>query len=527
LIAQAAELQENSLNQPLPVPEVQKASRRTSMLPALNAIVTIGAIQVVTMAFGLLRSKVIAVTAGPAGVGAIGVIDQVVLLVGQVSTFSLPYASVKFLSAAHSEGQEAFARGYLAFLRVLLLISAIGTAIGVAIVLAKPSLLGGELAAYKSVVIVGLFAIPATTLTTLLTNALASGRRVKASAIFGLLTAIALGVTSIIGIMTAGLYGYYFGNLIASLTLVTAGMVYLVRKERIKKHWTPVSIRSEIARYPQVLSFAGALYLVSFTSPLAELIARYSVIRSGGLIATGLLQAAMGLGLTLRTVVRSSFALFLAPAMNRKVDVAEKIQGAAEFQRAISIITGALALIMVLFPDLWLMLLYSNRFTAAAPYVYLFVLAIAIQLFAAINLALLIGMDYIGTYVVVSLLGDVTIATLSWICVPKFGVAGVAIASLASGTLMFTATAIRLHMIKKAPSPLVRNWLFWYVLFAIGGVGVLSSFTETKRPSVIALKILIWVAFTIPLIRRMQHESGPLLQYLRGLIRLKPSSGPG
>src|SRR5882672_2219557 len=88
-------------------------------LSVFRTIVAIGAVQVITMLFTLVRSKVVAISAGPAGVGAISVVDQVVVLVAQISTFSLPYASIKMLSAAHSEGRESFARGYSAFLRLL------------------------------------------------------------------------------------------------------------------------------------------------------------------------------------------------------------------------------------------------------------------------------------------------------------------------------------------------------------------------------------------------------------------------
>src|SRR5262249_61690000 len=86
-----------------PAPTPAEIPREAVSAPVLRTILTIGIIQAGTMAFYLVRSKITAVTVGPVGVGTISVVDQVVALVTQVSTFSLPYAAVKFLSAAHSE----------------------------------------------------------------------------------------------------------------------------------------------------------------------------------------------------------------------------------------------------------------------------------------------------------------------------------------------------------------------------------------------------------------------------------------
>ena len=145
--------------------------------PVIHTIATVGLIQVLSMAFTLLRSKVVALTLGTTGVGAIGLIDQVATLIAQISTFSLPVAAVKFLSAAHSESRDAFARLYSAFLRVLLVLSLIGTAIGVALLLGRPEVLGRELTPYSSLAILALLALPATNVSTLVTNTLAAARR--------------------------------------------------------------------------------------------------------------------------------------------------------------------------------------------------------------------------------------------------------------------------------------------------------------------------------------------------------------
>src|SRR5262249_50288423 len=155
--------------------------------------------------------------------------------------------------------------------------------------------------------------------------------------------------------------------------------------------------------HPKVISFALSLYLVSFSMPIAYLIARYAVLNSQGLEGAGLLQSAMALSLALTMVMRQGNMLFLTPAMNRVGKAEEKFREAVEFLRAFSMVIALFAAPLVLFPDWWLPLFYSRRFIAASPYVYVFVLAQALELLAGIVLALLVGLDRIGTQLWVTL----------------------------------------------------------------------------------------------------------------------------
>ncbi len=493
----------------------------TGNLTVFRTIIAIGAVQVVTMLFMLVRSKVVAISAGPAGVGAISVVDQVVVLVAQISTFSLPYASIKMLSAAHSEGRESFARGYTAFLRLLLVISVLGAAVGITLVLVRPSLLGSELLPYRSIVIVALIAIPATNLTALITNALAAARRVRDSALLGLVTAIALAVASISGILLAGLYGYYVGNVIAVVALAIAGMVYLSRAEGMRKPKGPLNPLKEVLRYPKTLSFAGTLYVVSFTTPLAYLVARYALVRKGGFEAAGLLQAAMGLALALRTVMRSSNALFLTPAMNRLGESGHKFQNAVEFSRGLALTIGMVALPMVLFPDWGLRILYSSRFTSAAPFIFVFVLAESLQLLAGVNQALLIGLNYIGTNVTIAVMADLSVVAISWWLVPRYGIGGVALALLFSPILVFVLTSLRLRM--GAQMAIYRDigWLPFYVIAVIGVAGAVVSWSGSNTVTIILLKASFWFAFAFSLLKMITKGNTGLLTSLRQLISVK------
>src|SRR5947207_540815 len=112
----------------------------------LRVIAGIGILQVAVVLVNLMRSKIVAVLLGPQGVGAIGVVDQLVQLLLYVSTLNLPFVAIRFLSRAHSEGPDAFQRTFSSFLRALLALTGLGALVGTSLALLYPNLLGTTLA---------------------------------------------------------------------------------------------------------------------------------------------------------------------------------------------------------------------------------------------------------------------------------------------------------------------------------------------------------------------------------------------
>jgi len=455
----------------------------------LRAIVGIGFFQALAMAFLLLRSKLVAVLLGPTGVGAISLVDHVALLVGQICSVSLPFAAVKFLSAAHGGGPRRFANLFVALVRALLVVSIAGTLIAVAVLVLRPQTLGAELEAYTDIAILALLAIPATNVFTLLTNAMAAATRARASAAYGVANSAAAALLCAAGALLGGLRGYYVGNLAAVMAIVAGGLVFLDRREGLRASREPVSVRDELRGYPQVAGFAASLYVLSFTMPVAHLIARYAVLQNEGLAGAGLLQASMAVGLALSTVMRQSNALLLTPAMNRNDPAREKFLHAIDYLRALTLASALLAAPLVLFPRWWLALLYSHEFLAAAPYAYLFVVAYTVQVIAGVNIALLIGLDHIATQVWITLCGLVALALLAWLLVPHIGIAGVAAGMLANAGLLFVLSAWRL---RAEHGFAVYRALGWqpFAMLAMLLLGGRAAMAMTDDATTIALRLV-------------------------------------
>jgi O-antigen/teichoic acid export membrane protein len=455
-------------------------------LSLVQTIASLGAIQVAAMCFQLGRAKVAAVTLGPDGVGVISLIDQVAGLVAQICTFSLPFAALKFLSAAHSEGKSAFASLYVAFLRLLLTVSLAGAACGIALLIWWPGVLGNDLSGYTEIGVLALLAVPGMNLVALLTNSMAAAQRAHAAAAYGAYNAAATAVLCTLGVLLDGLRGYYLGTLITLAVLVPVGLWYLYRREELSIFSHRVSLWRELRHRPDVISFATSLYLISFAMPVVYLIARYAVLNSKGLEATGLLQSAMALSLALTMVMRQANMFYLTPVMNRVGEAEEKFRAAAEYLRAFSLVIAMAAVPIVLFPDWWLPLLYSSRFLAAAPYVYLFVLAQTLELLAGVLLALLIGLGHIATQLWLTLSGLAGLAFIAGALAPRYGIAGVGLGILFDGMVVFVLAAWRLWVLHRIPIVRAVGWLPAGVIVLIASCGIFAvQFPSNTLPSIL------------------------------------------
>jgi O-antigen/teichoic acid export membrane protein len=221
--------------------------------------------------------------------------------------------------------------------------------------------------------------------------------------------------------------------------------------------------------------------------PVVYLIARYAILNSQGLEGAGLLQSAMALSLALTMVMRQANMLYLTPAMNRVDKAEEKFRMAAEYLRAFSLVIAMVAVPLVLFPDWWLPLLYSSRFLAAVPYVYLFVLAQTLELLAGVVLALLVGLGHIATQLWVTLSGLAGLAFIACALAPRYGIAGVGLAILFDGLAVFVLAAWRLWVLHRFPIAQAVGWLPAGVVLLIASCGILA----VRFPSNTATSILI------------------------------------
>jgi O-antigen/teichoic acid export membrane protein len=457
----------------------------------LQAILTLGGIQALTMGAGLARTKVLALLLGPAGLGMVGVIDQTVALVTHLGSLSFPFAALTYLARRRGERGDGFARLYGAFLKVLLAASVLASAVAIGIALWGTELIAADLAGHRAALVVGLAGAPALAAVAYLRSVLAAVERHQQAALFALLGGVALIGTSYAGVLLGGLPGLYVGNLAVGLVLAPLMATHLRRRGGIGGWTGGASALRVLREEPGLLGFTATIHLLSLFSPLAYLVARVAVLDHHGAVEAGLFHAAYGLAIAMRVVLGQANMLYLTPILNQPTGKAERAAAAADYLRVMVVILVAGALALVLFPREWLLLLYSSRFTGAAAFLAAFVLGEAILLAATVFQMLLIGFGDVRAHALIAVAGQVTLAVLALAWVPALGSLGVALAFVAGHAVILLLLLLRLRQAHDAPAlarPLV---LLLAALVALGAAGWWAAAAAPAAGWKLALYLLV------------------------------------
>lgn len=481
-------------------------------------ILSIGAIQVFAIFIQFLRTKVVAVMIGPEGVGVVSTIDQIVQLAAFVAAFSLPLASVKFLSKAHSEGDEPFRRSYAGFLRILGLIAIGGTSLMFAIVFFRPGVLGPDVARYQTYVLIALLSMPALILGGFFANVFASAQKYRVSAALAVMTNAVTSTAVIAGILALGIVGVFWGSSIAGLLLTLGIIVYLWKRMDLPFFSDGTNVLSELKRSPKIASFAAMLYFGSVSYSLSLLVARYAILSNYGETEAGLLQGALAISIAIGMVLNPANGLYLTPIMNRNIPPAEKIKAASEFQRRIVIILSLVSMPVVMFPHVMMTILFSDKFASVGHIVFLFVFAQLITQLAGVHQAFLIGADDLKVYAAITTCGQLGFAVLAWLLAPAYGIAGIAYGSIISASAIFLATLIRLKLKHGFWPPRKLQWLIGFTLIAVLSAGLASGLTTESDVLAVVAKLVFLAIFVLTLFLSLDKPERTVINGLRRRI---------
>ncbi len=433
----------------------------------LGTIFAIGFLQTLSILANVARAKVIAVLVGPEGVGVVGVIDQMVLVVMNLSALSLPFSALTILSRSYGEDPATFKQTYLTFLAILSVLTLAGTAGAVGLVVARSSLLGDNLLRYHRPLILGILSVPALAVSTFGASVLAAAQRARQSAVVAAGGATALFLAAAVGIPGGGLEGLYLGSLVLGVLVAAAIFRHLRRELRLPLFERNVSLVAEVRRHPDLVFYCVSYFAVSAAYPLAWLIARHSVLERYGEVEAGLLQALIALTLGFGTVLRPVNTQLLLPIVSGPGDTDRKFRDTVGVQRRLTVILALLAMPLILFPQWILALLYSRVFTVASPYLYLFIVAEMILILGGTYQVLVLGMDDRRAWALPYFLGYACLGTMSWGLGREYGVLGVAVAAITSSLLIFGLALWRLrsrHGFRLPPG------LLGLMIGAVGGI---------------------------------------------------------
>jgi PST family polysaccharide transporter len=469
-----------------------------------------------SMLAGLARAKIIAVVAGVAGFGVIGVVDNAVAFLTHLGSLSVPTAATRFLPTRRAESDDAFRTLYRALARTLIAASVVTTLIAIAIAVWRPTVFGDELAGYRAVIVVALLGVPVAAFLPFLRSVMALLGKHRGAAMSVFLTSVGLVISSFVGLRLAGLSGLYAGNL---LVLLPAAL--LMRGSL--RHTLPAGSGGEggaletLRHEKGLVLFCTAMHLLTLAAPLAYLYARLRVFTLHGEEAAGLLAAAFGLAIAVRVVLHQGNALYLAPLVNQPTARAVRSAAAGEYLHTLSVLLVLASLAVVLFPKELLVLLYSPQFLGAAPFVAPFLIGELIMLASAVLQAVLIGFDDLRSQLTNSVAGQLVVVGLVYFLVPARGVMGAAVAIIVGHSVILMLNALRLMRSHHAAS-VVRTLPL--LVIGISTLAAIAWWVIAASPA-LAWKLLAWVLVGALFVTRLRADErrrllGPWRAFIGG-----------
>jgi O-antigen/teichoic acid export membrane protein len=412
----------------------------------IQTLLTVGALRAFSVGLNVVRSKIISLALGPAGLGVVGAIDQLMNTLVQLSSLSLPAVGVKVLSRAHSEDRALFERKYASLFRAVAATSTIGTLVAIGVVRLFPGLLPDGLEAYRDELTVALLAAPVMAIGLLQAAMLAAAQRPGVAALFQFGVAASTALAACVAAYVGGIRGLYTGSLIL-LTILNLVLIFYVRRSAHLSIWHPgAGVMRELRESPGIVKSAAVVYLSVTSGAISLLAPRLATLHSLGAEAAGLLQSILSMALAVTTVLGAMNTQYLGPLLNRRSTEAEKIRLAELFQKRQMMFLALGAAPLVLFPEIALTALFSPRFTPAAAWLPMLLVWTLLNLQGAIQQQLLFSLDDLRPMMIAALVSFVVTATLPFVFVPFYGLTGAVVpmvAGAACGNVLALASLRR------------------------------------------------------------------------------------
>ncbi|MEO8523268.1 MAG: polysaccharide biosynthesis C-terminal domain-containing protein [Caldimonas sp.] len=440
----------------------------------LKTLLGIGGLQLATMVVMLARTKILAVFLGPGGVGLLGVVDKLLAVVVQGVSLSLPFAAIRFLpELSQTDRSEGYRTLRSMALTLAALVFAAATT-GAVVSLLFPAVWGPQFKAYPWLLAAGFLSIPALAFAPFIQNAFAGILQHRSAMLFGLGHAGVLALAGLIGAAAGSVAVLYLSYAaLAGIWLVPA-MHRLIRALR-PSPVPPLAGWRDVLPSRRILRFSAAMFLLAVLAPFAALNAHYQVLRQAGVEAAGWMQAAIGISLAVRSVLGAAHPIYLTPQLNKGGSWQERMRWAARFQHLWCILAAVLVPPLLIGADLAIAVLYSKSFLPATQYVALFVFAEVLTMQAGIYQGLIVAADRIRFHVAQNLASQVVFIAVSWLTIPRFGIAGAAFGAIASQAFIFVCTLSYLKVKMDLMPPLRITALMMYVLLGMGGLGWLGA----------------------------------------------------
>ena len=390
----------------------------TSYRQILRSSSIIGGASAINIIVGLLRMKAVAVLLGPAGVGLIGLLQNLMTTAGSIASLGFGMAGTRQIAAAHDDAVAAHAAR-----RALVLGTAITAVLGAALFWLLRSIwarrvFGGDI---DPATLGWLAAGVALSVVAGAQGALLNGKRrigdIARINVYSAVLATLLGITAILVLGGLGLIAFVIAAPAAASVL---GWWYVAR---LPAEAPGSPTLADLVGQLRVLLRVGVAFMVSGVAMLlGQLLVRTLVQGTLGAEALGQFQAAWLVSMTYIGFVLGAMATDYYPRLSAAVRDPAATNRMVNEQTEVALLLATPVFLGMLALAPWVLrLLYSSEFVAATPLLRWQILGDVLKLVSwPLSFVMLAG-GAGRLYVASEILAVSVFVAATWLCLPRFG----------------------------------------------------------------------------------------------------------
>lgn len=385
----------------------------------LHSSFLMGGAQVVILACAFIRSKLVAVLLGPAGIGINGLLNGFSGNLFALAGWGLGTSGVRSIAAASEHEKASKFSAVKNFGKSL---SLIGLALTLVLFLPAAYFTFGDLNYSVEILIVGL-GVPCLILTTVFTVVLQANGQTKSIAKIQIITAV---ISLVLGLPLI----YFFKTIGIALALFIAALVPLLAAWKFSKPYRPQPAPVNSEDLTKLKKLGAAIMATAFIYQLSAYIIRCLLVDRLGLPAAGFYQAAWAISGALPGFIFTAMGTDFFP----RVAAAENENEARSLSE--NQILAALLLALPILAGILTMgkevihLLYSSRFNESIPLLCWMTWAIFLRLVAWPLSYWLVARGSSKIIVTLDCINNILLVVVTLGLLPIFGLLGTAIAAV-------------------------------------------------------------------------------------------------
>lgn len=322
-----------------------------------------GGSQIVTILLGIVRTKIVAILLGPAGLGIIGVFQSIIDLMRSGYGFGIDTAAVRDVAAANIENDGDKLNKTVSLFNKLFYLSAFVGAIGCIVFCYPISIWAFGESTYSIHIALLSLAVFFTILTVGRSSILQGMRRIgdmAKSSIIGSVLSLLITIPLYYFWKIDGIIPYFI--LINILTFICANIYY----KRLHFKTTYISYKAACKIGTNVLKFGFYVVVAGLIGTFTMFLLRGLIIKNIDLDAAGLFQSAWTITSVYLALILRSMGSDFFPRLSAIADDNKLVKGLVNEQSYITLLIASPIIVgMILFSDVAISILYSSKFSHA------------------------------------------------------------------------------------------------------------------------------------------------------------------